>query len=83
MIGKNYGPLWEHLMQLASSHKGAGNGGHARAEGETGVNAVKSGFRAHISQHDQAHQGRCAAAKAVEKGHQLRHLDHLDLVGKK
>ena len=81
VIGQHDGPLRQHLMQLARGHKGTGNGGHARTEGQAGVNAVEGRFRAHIHQHDEAHQGGGAAAEAVEKGHELRHLDHLDLVG--
>ena len=83
VIGQHDGPLRQKLVQLSGCHKGACNGGHAGAEGQTSVDAVKGRFRAHVHQHDQAHQGGRAAAEAVEKSHQLRHLDHLDLVGEK
>ncbi len=81
VIGQHDGPLRQHLVQLARGHEGTGNGGHARAEGQAGVDAVEGRLRTHIHQHDESHQGGGAAAEAVEKGHELRHLDHLDLVG--
>ena len=81
VVGEHDGPLRQQLVQFARRHKGARDGRHARAESETGVNAMECGGRAHVRQHDQAHQGRGAAAEAVQEGHQLGHLDHLDLVG--
>ncbi len=79
--GKHNGLLGKQAMQFARGHKGAGNCRHARTQGKAGVNAVKGRFRPHIDKHDQAEDGCRAAAKAMQKGHKLRHLDHLDLVG--
>ncbi len=81
VVGEHDGPLRQQLVQLARGHKGTGDGRHAGAERQTGVNAVKKRGDAHIREHDDADQRRRAAAKAVQKGHELGHLDHLDLVG--
>ena len=68
-------------MQFAGSHKGSCYGDHTRTEGETGIYTVKYRRRAHHHQHDDADKSSRTTTKAVQKGHQLRHLDHLDLVG--
>ena len=81
VVGEHDGPLRQQLVQFARRHKGTRDGRHARTEREAGVNAVECGGRAHIRQHDDAHQSRRAAAEAVQEGHQLGHLDHFDLVG--
>ena len=83
VVGEHDGPLRQQLVQFARGHEGTGDGRHARAESQTGVNAMKGRGRAHVRQHDDADQGRRAAAEAVQKSHELGHLDHLDLVGQK
>ena len=86
VMGQDDGLLGKHTVQLASSNEGTGDGGHARAEGEAGVNAVEEAevlaLGADVGQHDEADEGSAAAAEAMQEGHKLRHLDHLDLVGK-
>ena len=81
MIGQNNGLLRQNLVQFARSHKGTGYGSHAHGKRQAGAAALKGRGRARVGEHKKAHDGRRAAADAVQKGHHLRHLDHLDLVG--
>ena len=81
VVGEHDGPLRQQLVQFARSHEGTGDGRHARAERQTGVNAMEGRGRAYVRQHDDADQGRRAAAETMQESHELRHLDHFDLVG--
>ena len=86
VVGQDDRLLRKHAMQLASGHEGTGDGGHAGAEGEAGVNTMEEAevlaLGADVGQHDETDESGTAAAEAMQEGHKLRHLDHLDLIGK-